>query len=804
MSELQEAAKEFLIESHENLDQLDTDLVGLEQAATPGPALGRIFRTLHTIKGSCSFLGFPHLEAVAHAGENLLGKLRDGKLALSPAIMDALLQMVDAIRQLLARIESTGDDGDAADRDLIGRLNTLASSQPVVAGTSKAGDKLTDPVSSAAASSFALAETVARPAAAAGPAPDHDAPPLVESREPPTTPAPESARPGASSFRSAPTFVASAESSALKPAPESARAGDSSFRSAPTFVASAESSPLADSSAVYDASIRIHVDVLDKLMTLAGEIVLARNQILQYSQQHGDPAFQNTCRQLNLITTELQEHVMKTRLQPMGNVWNRFPRLVRDTAAACGKKVRLETEGSETELDKTLIEAIRDPLTHLVRNAIDHGLEPPERRLATGKPAEGCVRLRAYHEGGQVNVEVSDDGGGIDPERVKHRAIEQRLLTLEQASRMGTQTLLGLIFLPGFSTAASVTTLSGRGVGMDVVKTNIEKIGGSVDVQSSVGQGTTVRLRIPLTLAIIKVLVVTSAGDRYAIPQVSIVELVRVEGAKARKGIQRVHGVLIYRYRDRLLPLVNLNQVLQLEGNRTDEEAVNIVVLQAADRQFGLVVDGINDTQEIVVKPLWKHLKSLACFAGATVMGDGRVALILDVFGLAQRAGAASHLQGWTVAETQAAEARPAQRPSVLLVEGRDRGRKAIPLSQVARLEEFPRARLERVADRQVVQYCGQILPLLDLDAVLDSLPESTPSSGAEVAPAREAVQVVVYARPERPVGLIVERILDIVERDSDVQGPPSRPGVECTAVIQGRVTELLDIEALIRSTGER
>jgi two-component system chemotaxis sensor kinase CheA len=556
-----------------------------------------------------------------------------------------------------------------------------------------------------------------------------------------------------------------------------------------------------DGSAVYDASVRIHVELLDKLMTIAGEIVLARNQILQYSQQHGNPSFQNTCRQLNLITTELQEHVMKTRLQPIGNVWNRFPRLVRDSASACGKKVRLETEGSETELDKTLIEAIRDPLTHLVRNAIDHGIEPPERRRAARKSEEGCVRLRAYHEGGQVNVEIGDDGGGIDPERIKHRAVEQRLITAEQAARMGTHTLLGLIFLPGFSTAPAVTTLSGRGVGMDVVKTNIEKIGGSVDVHSTVGRGTTVRIRIPLTLAIIKVLVVTSAGDRYAVPQVSIVELVRVEGEKARKGIQRVHGALVYRYRDRLLPLVNLNQVLKVEADRTGEDdAVNIVVLQAADRQFGLVVDRINDTQEIVVKPLWKHLKSLACFAGATVMGDGKVALILDVFGLAQRAGAVSDLQGWAVAETQPAAARPAERPSVLLVEGRNRGRMAIPLSKVARLEEFPRARVEWVADRRVVQYGGQIMPLLDVDTVLGSASHPAPRPGAELSEDTEAVQVVVYAQQERPVGLIVERILDIVERDSDVQGPSSRPGVECTAVIQGQVTEMLDVPALIRA----
>jgi two-component system chemotaxis sensor kinase CheA len=727
MSELQEATKEFLIESHENLDQLDTDLVGLEKSTAPAEALGRIFRTLHTIKGSCSFLGFPHLEAVAHAAETLLGKLRDGKRALNPAIMDALLRVVDVIRKMLGHIEDTGGDGTADERDLINLLNRLATDD-AQAKTIAAHPEVVAAVRGVSSQDFALSDEVASLAAT--------------------------------------SFVATTDGEPVTPA-------------------------------VYDASVRIHVDLLDKLMTIAGEIVLARNQILQYSQRHGDPAFQNTCRQLNLITTELQEHVMRTRLQPLGNVWNRFPRLVRDTAQACGKKVRLETEGSETELDKTLIEAIRDPLTHLVRNAIDHGIEPPDRRRAAGKPEEGCVRLRAYHEGGQVNVEISDDGGGIDPNRVRQKAIEQHLITAEQATKMGTQTLLGLIFLPGFSTAATVTTLSGRGVGMDVVKTNIEKIGGSVDVHSNVGQGTTVRIRIPLTLAIIKVLVVTNAGDRYAIPQVSIVELVRVEGEKARKGIQRVHGVQVYRYRDRLLPLVHLNNVLKLdESTKGEDDAVNIVVLQAADQQFGLVVDRINDTQEIVVKPLWKHLKSLACFAGATVMGDGEVALILDVFGLAQRAGAITDMQSWTAAETEPVAARPAERPSVLLVEGRSRGRMAIPLDKVARLEEFPSERVERVADRRVVQYCGQILPLLDVDAVL-----RTSSPGADAPDDTDAVQVVVYTERDRSVGLIVERILDIVEQDGDVRGPSSRPGVTCTSVIQGHVTEMLDVETLIGAT---
>ena len=721
MSELQEATKEFLIESHENLDQLDVDLVGLEKSAAPAEALARIFRALHTIKGSCSFLGFSRLETVAHAGETLLGKLRDNKIALSPSITDALLRMVDAIRKMLGAIETEGNDGDADHTSLVGLLSRLSTDQ-TLAGISDRAEL--------------------SPSQAAISIPEYRAP-VAQANE----------------------------------------------------TGSDSEAPSSDSS-VYDASVRINVELLDKLMTIAGEIVLARNQILQYSQRQTDASFHNTCRQLNLITTELQEHVMKTRLQPLGNVWNRFPRLAHDTAQACGKNVRLEMQGSETELDKTLIEAIRDPLTHLVRNAIDHGIESPELRRAAGKPAEGCVRLRAYHEGGQVNVEISDDGGGIDPQRVKERAVEQRLITGEQARRMSTETLLGLIFLPGFSTAQQVTTLSGRGVGMDVVKTNIEKIGGVVDVTSTIGQGTTVRIRIPLTLAIIKVLVVTSAGDRFAIPQVSIVELLRVEGEKARKGIQRVHGVWVYRYRDRLLPLVGLNEVLKVgrsyePAGLAGDDGINIVVLQAADDQFGLVVDHINDTQEIVVKPLWRHLKSVACFAGATIMGEGKVALILDVFGLARRAGAIGEKQPWAAADAPAPAAPPSERLRVLLVEGRDSSRMAIPLNKVSRLEKFSAERVERIADRRVVQYDGQILPLLDVGALLQTKEGASQSD--------EPVQVVVCARQERPVGLIVERILDVVEEERDVRGAASRQGVECTAVIQNHVTEMLDVEGLMR-----
>ena len=387
-----------------------------------------------------------------------------------------------------------------------------------------------------------------------------------------------------------------------------------------------------------DANIRVGVGLLDKLMDLVGELVLTRNQILQFNTEREDAALNATSQRLNLITTELQEGVMKTRMQPIGMVWNKLPRVVRDMAVALGKQIRLEMDGADTELDRTIIEAIKDPLVHLVRNSCDHGIEPPEARTRAGKPPQGRLTLRAYHEGGQVNIEIGDDGAGIDVARVKQKAIEKGLLRPEQAEKLSDREALNLIFQPGFSTAQTVTNVSGRGVGMDVVKSNIEKIGGVVDIFSRPGEGATVKLKIPLTLAIIPGLVITSGGERFVIPQVSLLELIRLEGDSSEKHIEHVHGTPVYRRRGSLLPIAYLNQVLGLKSAER-AEAVSMVVLQAEDRQFGLVVDGINDTQEIVVKPLGKQLKGLTVYAGATIMGDGRVALILDVLGIGQRSG---------------------------------------------------------------------------------------------------------------------------------------------------------------------
>jgi len=493
---------------------------------------------------------------------------------------------------------------------------------------------------------------------------------------------------------------------------------------------------------------------------------------------------------------------MKTRMQPIGMVWNKLPRVVRDMAVALGKQIRLELDGEETELDRTIIEAIKDPLVHLVRNSCDHGIESPEVRVGAGKPPEGTLTLRAYHEGGQVNIEIGDDGAGIDVARVKDKAVEKGLLRPEQAEKLSDREALSLIFQPGFSTARTITNVSGRGVGMDVVKSNIEKIGGVVDVFSRPGQGATVKIKIPLTLAIIPGLVITSGGERFVIPQVSLLELIRLEGDSANKQsedrhIEHVHGTPVYRRRGSLLPVAYLNQVLGLRPAER-AEAVSMVVLQAEDRQFGLVVDGINDTQEIVVKPLGKQLKGISVYAGATIMGDGRVALILDVLGIGQRSGVLAESRE----ETRAAGEQKAQsgieQQRLLLFRAGSFERLAVPLSLVARLEEFPRSAIEHAGGGLVVQYRERILPLVSLRDVLGSGSPGRIGESADIH--LDPIQVVVFNDGDHSVGMVVDQILDVAEEAVTVRQKSSRTGLLGSAVVGKRVTDFVDLNHVIRA----
>ncbi len=746
VDEMDEIIEEFLVESRENLDRLDEELVRLEDDPDDVDVLAGIFRDIHTIKGTSGFLGFGKLESVAHVGENLLSKLRDRELVLDAARTSVLLAMVDALREILTSIEADGTEGTGVYGPLVARLDAAAhdptSDDPDAAN---GGHRLGDILRSTAGLPDEVIEDAASAQADGDPRQLGEI--LVE--------------------RGAVPHEAVTEALEVQ---------DAQRRTAPA-----------------DATIRVDVDLLDNLMNLVGELVLARNQIMQVTARTGSSVLADTSQRLNLITTELQEGVMKTRMQPIGNVFSKFPRVVRDIALSLGKQVTIEMEGKETELDKTIIEAIKDPLTHMVRNSVDHGIETPDVRRAAGKPEAGTVTLRAYHEGGQVNIEIADDGAGIDAGAVAVKAVTKGIVTAERAQQMTEREIIDLVFAPGFSTADSVSNLSGRGVGMDVVRTSIERIGGSVDVTSTPGAGTTTKLKIPLTLAIIPALVVTSGGQRFAIPQVSLLELVRVEAADAATAIEHVHGTPVYRLRDRLLPLVGLADVLGIETTPTG--ASNIVVLQADNHQFGLVVDAVSDTAEIVVKPLGHALNNLSVYAGATIMGDGRVALILDVMGIAASVGIGTGTTRLQSTDDDGDATDHGAGAESLLVFGLGAGpsgtdvRMVVPLRQVARLEEIDAAHIEYASGQPVVQYRDAILPLVDLSGVLGLRQRDH---------AAATLQVIVQERGARRVGLVVHRIHDVLDEPLVLQSPSSRHGVLGSAVVGGQVTDVLDVEAVI------
>ncbi|MDX2226805.1 MAG: chemotaxis protein CheA [Verrucomicrobiae bacterium] len=693
MEDNQDIIQEFVAESLDGLTAVDHSLLELERNADQPEHIKNVFRVIHTIKGSCGFLGLGKLERITHAAEELLSQARDGQRAMSGETVALMLETVDVLRSLFQSLQTSGRENLISVDDLIARIVRLQKTAP--------GET---PVPTAAA----------------------------------VTPGPAVVSHGAG-----------------------------------------------------DDFVRVHVSLLDNLMTLVGELVLARNQIVQSSLLAGEAGASNAAQRINLITSELQESVMKTRLQSISVIWGNFPRMVRDLSLACHKKVQVEMEGAETEMDRALIEAIRDPLTHLIRNAVDHGIESAEVRRERGKPETGLVLLRAFHEGGQVIIEISDDGNGIDGARLRKKAGDLGLVGVEELSRMTDAEALSLVFLPGLSTAQAVTNISGRGVGMDVVRTNIEKIGGTIDISSAAGRGTVFKVKIPLTLAIIPALIVSTGGDQYAIPQISLLELVRLSGEQAVQAVEMIHHAPVYRLRGRLLPLVYLNRELALEtvpgAESLQDPEVQIVVLQGENGQFGLVVDEINDTQEIVVKPLGSHFKGLHAFAGTTIMGDGRVALILDVPGLAQKAGLSAGLSD-TLRRSQSKgeTAEPVRHSrSLLLFEvGRQR-RMAVPLSMVARLEEIAVESLETSASRTVVQYRGRIMPLVRLSEIY---------GGETVARDGGALPVVVYQALGGNIGLVVDRILDIIEDGwSAEEETPHDPTLH-TAVIDGHVTDLLDL----------
>ncbi|SHK11453.1 two-component system, chemotaxis family, sensor kinase CheA [Bradyrhizobium lablabi] len=761
--------REFLTETSESLDTVDNQLVKFEQEPNNAKILDNIFRLVHTIKGTCGFLGLPRLEALAHAGETLMGKFRDGMPVTADAVT-LILSSIDRIKEILSGLEATEAEPDGSDQDLIVKLQEMVE---------RGMEAMSEPVEPA---------VPAKPAVAQGTL----VPQVLE----------RALRPGEVSldeleraFRETEIEVAPAPK---QPAPEPAPKEPAGAVAAPAAAAekrgNSAKEKLAAKKAVVDPeasasegdrianqSIRVNVDTLEHLMTMVSELVLTRNQLLEISRRNEDTEFKVPLQRLSNVTAELQEGVMKTRMQPIGNAWQKLPRIVRDLSGELNKQIELEMHGADTELDRQVLDLIKDPLTHMVRNSADHGLETPAERLAAGKPEQGTIRLSAYHEGGHIIICIADNGRGLNTEKIKAKAVSNGLVSEAELEKMTEAQIHKFIFAPGFSTAAAITSVSGRGVGMDVVRTNIDQIGGTIDIKSVADEGSSVTIKIPLTLAIVSALIVEAGGDRFAIPQLAVVELVRAR-ANSEHRIERIKDTAVLRLRNKLLPLMHLKKLLKIDdGSSSDPENGFIVVTQVGNQTFGIVVDGVFHTEEIVVKPMSTKLRHIDMFSGNTILGDGAVIMIIDPNGIAKALGASGAASHEISDENAAMRANAAEQLTSLLVfRAGSTQPKAVPLGLVTRLEEIAADKIELSNGRYMVQYRDQLMPLVQMEGV------SVQTTGAQ--------PILVFADDGRSMGLVVDEIIDIVEERLNIEVAGSHEGILGSAVIKGQATEVIDV----------
>ncbi len=765
--------REFLTETSESLDTVDNQLVRFEQEPNNAKILDNIFRLVHTIKGTCGFLGLPRLEALAHAAETLMGKFRDGMPVTGEAVT-LILTTIDRIKDILVELEATEAEPEGNDQDLIGELEAMVErGMAAMEGSAASSD--------AASSDDIIAVVPAAPAVAQGTL-------IAQTLERPLRPGEVSLDELERAFRETSIEVAPAHdkrcrsprpphrwkrklrtSRPRRSLPANRLAGNLPMTDAP------------DADRVANQSIRVNVDTLEHLMTMVSELVLTRNQLLEISRRNEDTEFKVPLQRLSNVTAELQEGVMKTRMQPIGNAWQKLPRIVRDLSGELGKQIELEMHGADTELDRQVLDLIKDPLTHMVRNSADHGLETPAERAAGGKPEQGTIRLSAYHEGGHIIICIADNGRGLNTERIKAKALTNGLVTEAELEKMTEAQIHKFIFAPGFSTAAQITSVSGRGVGMDVVRTNIDQIGGTIDIKSVAGEGTSVTIKIPLTLAIVSALIVEAGGDRFAIPQLSVVELVRAR-ANSEHRIERIKDTAVLRLRNKLLPLMHLKKLLMIDdGSSSDPENGFIVVTQVGNQTFGIVVDGVFHTEEIVVKPMSTKLRHIDMFSGNTILGDGAVIMIIDPNGIAKALGASGSASHAVADENAAHHAISGEQTTSLLVfrAGTDQP-KAVPLALVTRLEEIAADKIEISNGRYMVQYRDQLMPLVQMEGI------SVRTSGAQ--------PILVFADDKRSMGLVVDEIIDIVEERLNIEVAGAHSGILGSAVIKGQATEVIDV----------
>ena len=805
----------FIEESLEHLADIENDLLAIEEAGADidDELVNKVFRAAHSIKGGAGFMGLTVIQELAHAAENVLGMIRSRQLVPNPDIINVLLLASDELQQLIENVEES-NEVDISEH--LSALNAIYEGKEIPARAEAATE--TEPEQEEAGETEAVAAE-----AEAAPEP-----------EPESTPEPEAQAEPEQQEQTA----QEKEKTAPEPAP------------APPPPAPEKKKKIKKSKPKTDTSIRVTVSLLDQLMNLAGELVLSRNQLLQTITSGDVRSAEAVGQRIDLVTSELQEAIMLTRMQPIGNVFNKFPRVVRDLSKKLGRQIDLTIVGKEVELDKTIIEAINDPLTHLIRNSVDHGIEPPDVRVKQGKDPKGLIVLKAYHAAGQVVIEISDDGKGIDGNRLAEIAIKKGLITVEQAKAMSDKERTNLILMPGFSTAEKVTDVSGRGVGMDVVKTNLDQLGGSLDIESEVGKGTTISIKLPLTLAIIPCQIVMTGGERYAIPQVNLEELLRIPAAKVKERVERVGDAEVVRLRGNLLPLIRLSDVLGIErtyfdvvseetrkdkrrniadrrskssplfrdadAGKVDTEAgdeqeqaersggerrqspssaLNIVVVSTGAMKYGLIVDRLHDSEEIVIKPLGRHLQQCRGYAGATIMGDGRIALILDVSNLARMAGLTS-LDGSDRANELAEAAKEAitktrDKQALLIFSSAPGEQFGVPLNQVERVEKIKQADIEDVGGRRVMQYRGGSLPLVSIDEVAAVQPLAD----------QEDLLVIVFHLAGKDIGLLAIGPIDAMEIAAEIDDITlKQPGIMGSAIINGHTTMLIDIFEIVQT----
>jgi two-component system, chemotaxis family, sensor kinase CheA len=761
--------REFLTETSESLDTVDNQLVKFEQEPNNAKILDNIFRLVHTIKGTCGFLGLPRLEALAHAGETLMGKFRDGMPVTAEAVT-LILSSIDRIKEILGGLEATEAEPDGSDQDLIVKLEEMVE---------RGMAAMSEPVEPAVAAKPAVAQGTLVPqtlerALRPGEVSLDDLERAFRETAIEAAPAPTPKQPAAPS-----------PSPAAAPAPAEAPAAEKRAAAAKEKLAAKKTvvdpEIMSEGDRIANQSIRVNVDTLEHLMTMVSELVLTRNQLLEISRRNEDTEFKVPLQRLSNVTAELQEGVMKTRMQPIGNAWQKLPRIVRDLSGELNKQIELEMHGADTELDRQVLDLIKDPLTHMVRNSADHGLETPAERLAAGKPEQGTIRLSAYHEGGHIIICIADNGRGLNTEKIKAKAVSNGLVSEAELEKMTEAQIHKFIFAPGFSTAAAITSVSGRGVGMDVVRTNIDQIGGTIDIKSVAGEGSSVTIKIPLTLAIVSALIVEAGGDRFAIPQLSVVELVRAR-ANSEHRIERIKDTAVLRLRNKLLPLMHLKKLLKIDdGSSSDPENGFIVVTQVGSQTFGIVVDGVFHTEEIVVKPMSTKLRHIDMFSGNTILGDGAVIMIIDPNGIAKALGASGAASHEIADENAAMRAGAAEQLTSLLVfRAGSTQPKAVPLGLVTRLEEIASDKIELSNGRYMVQYRDHLMPLVQMEGV------NVQTTGAQ--------PILVFADDGRSMGLVVDEIIDIVEERLNIEVAGSKDGILGSAVIKGQATEVIDV----------